>query len=91
VASGGVKFEKKLKSLQNFRKIKKRWKLSKERTKPKIFEKFHFQNFLKNIKNFGFCALFRQFPAFFDFSKNFGKKIQKTLEIVQKAHKTENF
>jgi hypothetical protein len=45
--------------------------LSKKRTKPRNFEKFHFQNFFKIFKIFGFCELFRQFPSFFDFSKIF--------------------
>jgi hypothetical protein len=57
-----VSFEKKI---QNFRKIKKRWKLSESAQNPKILKKIEsgiFHNFL-------FCALFGQFPAFLIFRK----------------------
>jgi hypothetical protein len=64
-----VRVLRKIQNFENFRKFKKRWKLSEKRTKPKKFE-----NFEKNLneefsKNFWFCALFGQFPAFFEFSK----------------------
>jgi hypothetical protein len=47
IASGGWNVEEILKKFQIFWKIKKRWKLSKKRTKPIIFEKFHFQKIFK--------------------------------------------
>jgi hypothetical protein len=72
------------KNIKNFRKIKKRWKLSEKRTKPKNFEIFEKNVKVEFFKNFRFSALFGQFPAFFDFLisfQNFSKN-QKTLEIV---------
>jgi hypothetical protein len=44
--------------------------MSKKRTKPKLFENFEKNLNVKFLKFLWFCALFRQFPAFFDLSKN---------------------
>jgi hypothetical protein len=49
-----------LKFFPNFQKIEKCWKLSKKRTKPRIFEKFHIQIFFSK-----FSKIFENFNFFF--------------------------
>jgi hypothetical protein len=54
-----------------FQKIKKCWKLSKKRTKPKKFEKFHIEIFFENFQKILVLCAFQKISSIFGFFDNF--------------------